>query len=398
MFKLISRTSFKINSSSFKYQHYYTTLTNNQKLRILFFGTDSFASTHLRALIKEKERQGSCIATIDLVCPPDRRTGRKLEKITPSETKEIAERNNIEIYHTPAGIKTLNDWTLPNNKVYDLGIVVSFGYFIPPHIISSLNQGAINVHPSLLPKYRGAAPIQHTILYGDSEAGVTIQELDDKEFDAGRILAQERISLLSMNHDYPVYSKLKETLAEIGSRLLIDTVCNLYERKQNAQKQDISQATKAPKVKKEWSELDFKNMSAWQAEQLNRAIGDQFPLRTTYHKKKKNLIVQLLDLHLLSFNKKETISLQQSEPGSFRWDEASKSLHIAFGDGSVIACSKLKVENKGIISATDFANGYQAKGQFGTESPLMQDDTIIKNNIKKRSKMRRFDDRELNKT
>lgn len=71
--------------------------------------------------------------------------------------------------------------------------MVSFGYFIPPHIISLFKHGAVNVHPSLLPKYRGAAPIQHAILYGDQETGITIQELDDREFDAGRILAQTKV-------------------------------------------------------------------------------------------------------------------------------------------------------------------------------------------------------------
>ena len=72
-------------------------------------------------------------------------------------------------------------------------MVVSFGYFVPSDIIHGLKKGAVNVHPSLLPKYRGAAPIQHTILGGDDKTGVTVQELDDKKFDAGRILAQETL-------------------------------------------------------------------------------------------------------------------------------------------------------------------------------------------------------------
>lgn len=78
-------------------------------------------------------------------------------------------------------------------------MVVSFGYFVPAPIIHGFKHGALNVHPSLLPKYRGAAPIQHTILAGDDETGVTIQELDDKAFDAGRILAQKKMVLLSIS-------------------------------------------------------------------------------------------------------------------------------------------------------------------------------------------------------
>src|SRR3954468_4170015 len=79
------------------------------------------------------------------------------------------------------------------NSPYDLGIVVSFGHFIPERIISSFTKGTINVHPSLLPKYRGSSPVQHTIINDDQETGVTVQELHDKKFDAGKILVQKKM-------------------------------------------------------------------------------------------------------------------------------------------------------------------------------------------------------------
>lgn len=329
------------------------------------------------------DRDDSCIESIDVVCPPDRRTGRKLEKLTPSETKGVAEYNSLEIYHTPPQAKTLEDWQVPSNTAYDVGVVVSFGYFIPPHIIASLKNGAVNVHPSLLPKYRGAAPIQHAIMYGDAETGVTIQELDDREFDAGRILAQQSVNL-RLEPLPPVYSSLKEKLSSIGSHLLVDTMRNLQQRKQDATIQDVSKATKAPKIKKEWSELDFVNMSAWQAEQLNRAIGEQYPMRTVFDKKSKQLVVQLLHLEVPAH---PAAALKEScTPGSFVWDEPSQSLHVLFGDGSIIACTRLKVQNKGAVSASDFANGYGTIGHFG----FSLDDTIAKKNMKKRAKMHRF--------
>jgi methionyl-tRNA formyltransferase len=109
------------------------------------------------------------------------------------ETKGVAELFNVPVHHTPSKAKTLKQWQLPTDKQYDLAVVVSFGYFIPPHIISRFRLGAINVHPSLLPKYRGAAPIQHAILNGDRKTGVTVQELDEREFDAGRILNQKEV-------------------------------------------------------------------------------------------------------------------------------------------------------------------------------------------------------------
>jgi methionyl-tRNA formyltransferase len=100
---------------------------------------------------------------------------------------------NVDVFHTPNKAENLDDWKVPSDKEYDLAVVVSFGYFIPPHIISQFKYGAINVHPSLLPKYRGASPIQHAIMYGDEETGVSIQELDDKKFDAGKILASATV-------------------------------------------------------------------------------------------------------------------------------------------------------------------------------------------------------------
>lgn len=270
----------------------------------------------------------------------------------------------------------MSDWHIPSTTDYDVGVVVSFGYFIPPHIIASFKYGAVNVHPSLLPKYRGAAPIQHAIMYGDATTGVSIQELDDREFDAGRILAQKSVSL-----ERVYYSELKQRLAHLGSSMLVDTLRHLQERKQQATSQDATQATKAPKIKKEWSVLDFEHMYAWQAEQLNRAIGEQYPLRTTFqNKKNKEITVQLLDLTLVEGNR------HGNEPGSFIYDEASQSMHIVFGDHNILACKKFKVENKGTISAHDFANGYQMKGKFESNN----DSSVIASNLKKRQKMKRF--------
>ncbi|KAI8047853.1 formyl transferase [Gilbertella persicaria] len=378
MFTLRYKSFIRFNS--IKRTRFYST----QPLRVLFFGTDDFASTHLKALVKEKERTDSCIQALDLVCPPDRRTGRKLETWTPSETKGIAASHQLEIFHTPPHAKTLNDWQVPSNTPYDLGVVVSFGYFIPPHIIHKFKYGAVNVHPSLLPKYRGAAPIQHAILYGDKETGVTIQELDPHEFDAGRILAQHKLVL----DQPPVYSSLKSTLADIGSQLLIDTLMHLHERKANAVVQDASKATRAPKVKKEWSELDFNNTSAWQVEQLHRAIGEHYPLRTIYQthtKKAKDIMVQLLDISVASHSDSD---LRGCSPGSFRWHEPSGSIHIVCSDQTVIACPTFKLQNKGTISAKDFCNGYHQEGSFGVS--LGVDDLIVERNMKKRAKMHPF--------
>ncbi|KAI8061669.1 formyl transferase [Gongronella butleri] len=340
--------------------------STSQRLRVLFFGTDDFASTHLKALAEEQRRKG-CISSLELVCPPDRRTGRKLETLTPSATKGVAESYGVPVHHTPAQAKSLRDWPVPqatDGLPFDLGVVVSFGYFIPPHVISAFQHGAINVHPSLLPKFRGAAPIQHAILQGEQETGVTVQELDDKEFDAGRILAQTTVNLA---RDTPSYKPLAAFLANIGQNLLLDTLRHFDERKRDARVQDVSQATKAPKIKKEWADLDFGMMASWQVEQLYRAIGEQYPLRTTFTVSrvkpsgKVNQTVVKLQLFNIFLPTESPLHKVAVPPGTFVYDAPSQSLHIACADGDVVGVPLLKAENKRAISAKDFVNGYDIK-------------------------------------
>lgn len=130
-------------------------------------------------------------------------------------------------------------------------------------------------------------------------------------------------------------------------------------------------------------------MSAWQAEQLYRAIGEQYPLRTVYQsntKKHKDMAIQLLHLYL---PERPSKLLNTSDaPGTFVWDPPTKSLHFVFGDKSVVACTHLKIENKGLISAVDFSNGYATRGEMGADLPVT--DLIFEKNMKKRAKMIRY--------
>lgn len=161
----------------------------------------------------------------------------------------------------------------------------------------------------------------------------------------------------------------------------------MKDKKLNASTQDITKATKAPKVNKNWSVLNFHDMKAWQAEQLHRAIGEQYPLHTIYRyvkQKSKDISIQMLDFHL---PKVSPLLGSGKPPGSFLCDEKSNSIHILFGDGAVAACKKVKLQNKGIICAKDFANGYYKEGVFGV-TPVDQE--IERKNLKKRAKMNRF--------
>ncbi|ORZ00375.1 formyl transferase [Syncephalastrum racemosum] len=357
-----------------------------EKFRILFFGTDEFAAKHLKSLVRAKSQKNSVVESIDLVCPPDRWTGRKKQILTPSPTRGLAELYNIPVHFTPAGAKNLKEWQMPE-KEYDLGVVVSFGYFIPPPVIQSFKYGAINVHPSLLPRHRGAAPIQHTILAGDDETGVTVQELSDKAFDAGRILTQKTLPL--DNTLAPRFRDLKDELAGIGSDLLLNTLSDFHAFKANAKEQDESHVTQAPKIEKSWSHVDFTDMTAWQIEQLHRAIGDQYPIRTTFTfsriKRSKKIKQRFHEVQLLNIYMPESSPVYELdpplEPGWFMYVETTakksrwgKDLHIVCADGNVIAVPHVKVADKDVVSARDFKNGYEIHNDVGWFGHVEEDE------------------------
>ena len=140
-------------------QRFYSTTALPQK--ILFFGTDDFSLSSLKKLHKRLVDGDNSLASIDVVTTSDVRRTPKA-KPTPVPVKQFALENNLAVHEIPSGISPLaleKNWKLPPESSYDLGVVVSFGYFVPKSVLSSLRLGAINVHPSLLPAYRGAAPI-----------------------------------------------------------------------------------------------------------------------------------------------------------------------------------------------------------------------------------------------
>ena len=135
--------------------------------------------------------------------------------------------HQIPVHDAPTPRKAIQAWEPDwlKRKAFDLAVVVSFGYFLPRHILNHFSLGALNVHPSLLPLYRGSAPIQHAIINGDRETGISIIDLDQSRFDAGRILKQSRFQI--PNHEHIRYQELHDFLALKGGEDLVDVIQNL---------------------------------------------------------------------------------------------------------------------------------------------------------------------------
>ena len=179
---------------------------------------------------------------------------------------------NHDSADAPSARKDIKNWMpewLSNPCIpLDLAVVVSFGYLVPPSVLKCFKFGGINVHPSLLPKYRGPAPIENTILNGETETGVSIIGLHPEIFDAGSILNQTKVKIPSNAK----YSELHSLLANQGSLLLYDTLKDFEKYQSLSVSQDEKLVTKAPKLNRNLVFVDWNTCTAIQIDRLHRAI------------------------------------------------------------------------------------------------------------------------------
>lgn len=213
-------------------------------MRLVFMGTPDFASTSLEALLRSGD------SVVGVVTQPDRPKGRG-HILIPSPVKLVAQREKIPLLQPlkmkdPEFLQALAEWKP------DIIAVAAFGRILPPPVLVLPPSGCINVHGSLLPKYRGAGPIQWAIINGETETGITTM-LMDEGMDTGAILLQEAISITPDD----TASTLSTRLAELGGRLLVETIAQLKAGTLVPRQQDSSLATSAPLLKKEDGAIDW---------------------------------------------------------------------------------------------------------------------------------------------
>ncbi|KAI9822749.1 MAG: Methionyl-tRNA formyltransferase [Thelocarpon impressellum] len=178
---------------------------STKPLRILFLGSDDFSAASLRALRAEQlGRPGETVASITVACRPGKPTGRGLKVIRESPIKHVARSLELPVHD----VDSFGGWALPSPT--DLIVVVSFGLLVPASVLSSTTYGGLNVHPSLLPDFRGPAPLHHTLLARRASTGVTLQTLDPHAFDTGTVLSQR---------SFPVPDPSTCTVPQLGAFL-----------------------------------------------------------------------------------------------------------------------------------------------------------------------------------
>jgi len=230
-------------------------MTNTSKT-IVFFGTEEFSLTALRGLI---EADYSIAA---VVTKPDSKKGRG-QKLVPPSVKVLATQHHIPVWQ-PAKLASINDDIRALGDV--CGVLVSYGKIIPQSTIDLFHPGIINVHPSLLPKYRGPSPIETAIKNGDSITGVSIMQLS-AQMDAGPVYSSKEYKLTGTENSLELY----HALADFGTDLLLETLPRILDGTLTPSTQNEQDATYCSMLTKDDSLLNLASLTATEAERTIRA-------------------------------------------------------------------------------------------------------------------------------
>lgn len=309
-------------------------------MRILFMGTPSFAGVSLEHLLSSGHD------VIGVVTQPDRPKGRGME-LQPSEVKQIALEHQIQVWQ-PEKVAGAEFMTLFKSLNPDLVVVVAFGQRIPSEILFGPRYGCINVHGSLLPQYRGAAPIQWSILNGDNKTGVTTMYMDEG-WDTGDIIYQEETLIAPDENFETLYARL----SEIGGRLLVKTIHDIAAGKAPRQKQDSSLATMAPKLKPEQQRINW-SASAFSIHNLVRTLspspGAETYLNNERFKIMETQIIPDCDCYTASSD------VSSVEPGAILQIVKKQGIMVACGDAPLLI-TKMQPAGKRTMTAHECANG-----------------------------------------
>lgn len=303
-----------------------------EKLRIIFMGTPEFALPSFEALAKTE-------ALIAVVTQPDRPKGRK-GILTPPPIKTAAAAMGIPVFQPERLRKSQELINALRQLSPDLIIVVAFGQILPADVLDIPKQGCINVHSSLLPKYRGAGPIQWAIIRGERETGVTTMQMDTG-MDTGPILLKKSIPIPPDE----TAERLSPRLADVGAALLIETLQKLKEGSLQAQPQNNAEASSAPLLKKEAGYVSWQD----DAEKIYNLWRGLFPWPglTTYYGKTRWKLVTL---------KPGPLGGRKGMPGEIL-SLSKQGLEVATGKGTLmIDC--LQAEGKRKMTPLEYAAGH----------------------------------------
>ncbi len=305
-----------------------------EKIKIIFMGTPEFGAIILKGLINGGYKP------VLVISSPDEPVGRK-QVITPPPVKLIAEQYEIPILQ-PIKIRDCKSQIMASKP--DLIVIAAYTQIIPKEILEIPKYGCLNVHPSLLPKYRGPAPVQFTILNGDNAAGVTIILVDDK-MDHGPIVAYKKVEIQDSKI---TLLKLKKILAEIGAKLLTETIPKWIDGKIEPRPQNEPQATYTKILEREDGKIDWQKPAEYIEKQI-RAY-DPWPGSFTMHKEKR---IKILKADVLIQTKISPVG-----PPGKTFLAPNDKIAVQTGKDYLII-EMLQLEGKNPINSRDFLRGHR---------------------------------------
>jgi methionyl-tRNA formyltransferase len=303
-------------------------------MRIVFAGTPEFAVPPLRALL------GSPHEICGVYTQPDRPAGRG-RKLTPSPVKLLAQESGLPVFQ-PESLKDEAAQAELHNLKPDLMVVVAYGLLLPRPVIDTPPLGCINIHASLLPRWRGAAPIQRSILAGDSETGVTIMYIEPR-LDAGPMLLKKSCRIGPDD----TAGDLHDRLARIGAEVLLETLPPIAAGTAQPEMQDESLVTHAAKINKDDAQLDWSQPAA----ELKRRVRafNPWPVAETVYRDQ-----------ILRVWRATVVPASRSEPpGTLLID--GENLDVVTGHGC-LRLQEIQLPGGKRIPARDFINGHPETG------------------------------------
>ncbi len=300
-------------------------------MRVVFMGTPDFAVPVLEALTESKHE------VVAVVTQPDKRKGRGKEmQYTPVKTAAL--NHGIEVYQ-PAKVKDEEFQNVLRDINADVIVVVAFGQILPPSIIHMPKYGCINVHASLLPKYRGAAPIQWAVIDGEKETGITTMQMDEG-LDTGDMMLKEVVPV----DEKETGGSLHDKLAACGGKIILETLQKVEDGTVTYTKQDDSKSNYAKMLDKNLGKIDFTK----KAVEIERLIRGLNPWPSAYTK---------LNGKTLKIWDADVLEGENETPGKIV-NITKDQIWISTGEG-ILAVNELQLEGKKRMNTEDFLRGYK---------------------------------------
>lgn len=326
--------------------------TTPSSWKVMFFGTDDFSLGSLSRLTDEM------------------RTTKTVSKLEVVSSKWHL--NPVRLFGQKEGL-VIHEWPIDPHVIsdFDIGVVASFGHLIPKQVIDSFPLGLLNVHGSLLPRWRGASPVNYAIMHGDEITGISIMRIQPYEFDLGEVVTKREVQI----HPMETAPQLRQRLSEIGGEEIISCIRKLPMCLMNAKPQPHDGVTYAPKITSDLGVIEFEKMSAKCIYNKFRALYGIVPLMISW----MGLRLSLHDVSALDDNLdtelqgligitsslpiKDSSQSASVIPGQVLYSRKGKYLIIGCRENSFLIVRRIAPHRKRPLSAVEFYNGYLSKEQ-----------------------------------